>query len=71
MHIIIIMASLTIDLSESQLQKLQDLARSHGVTPEALLRANLENWLNRQKSEFTNAADYVLQKNTKLYQRLA
>ena len=65
------MASITIDLSDSKFQQLQDLAAVHGITIEALLRMSMEDWINAQQREFVNAADYVLMKNTELYQRLA
>lgn len=65
------MASITIDLTDSQLQKLQDLAGVHGIALEVLLKASLEDWINSQKSEFMDAADYVLKKNAELYRRLA
>lgn len=65
------MASITIDLSDSQFQKLQNLARVHGIATEALLKASLEDWLNLQKGDFVNAVDYVLVKNAELYRRLA
>lgn len=65
------MASITIDLSDSQFQKLQNLARVHGIATEVLLKASLEDWLNLQKGDFVNAADYVLEKNAELYWRLA
>jgi antitoxin FitA len=65
------MTSITIDISDNQLQKLQDLAKVHGVSPEALLRASLEDWLSSPKTEFSNASDYVLKKNAELYTRLA
>lgn len=65
------MASITIDLSDSQFQKLQNLARVHGIATEVLLKASLEDWLNPQKGDFVNAADYVLAKNAELYRRLA
>ncbi len=65
------MASITIDLSDSQFQKLQNLARVHGIATEVLLKASLEDWLNLQKGDFVNAADYVLVKNAELYRRLA
>lgn len=65
------MASITIDLSDSQLQKLRDLARVHGIALEVLLKASLEDWLNSQTSEFVDAANYVLTKNAELYRRLA
>jgi antitoxin FitA len=63
--------SITIDLSESQFQKLQDLARVHGIPVEVLLKASLEDLLNLQKGDFVNTADYVLIKNAELYRRLA
>jgi antitoxin FitA len=65
------MTSITIDLSDSQFRKLQDLAKLHGIELEVLLRAGLEDWLNSQKSEFADASNYVLKKNAELYQRLA
>jgi len=64
-------ASITIELSDSQLQKLQDLADIYGIAPEILLKASLEDWINSQKSEFVDTADYVLTKNAELYRRLA
>jgi len=64
-------ASITIDLSDSQFQKLQNLARVHGIATEVLLKASLEDWLNLQKGDFVNAADYMLEKNAELYRRLA
>ncbi|MBD1911443.1 MULTISPECIES: DNA-binding protein [unclassified Leptolyngbya] len=65
------MASITIDLSDSQFQQLQDLAKVHGIAIEVLLKASLEDWLNLQKGGFVSAADYVLNKNAELYRRLA
>lgn len=65
------MASITIDLSDSQFEKLQDLAKVHGIPIEVLLKASLEDWLNQQKGDFVSAADYVLMKNAELYRRLA
>jgi hypothetical protein len=62
---------ITIDLCDNQLQKLQNLAKVHGISPKALLRASLEGWFNSPKPEFNNAAEYVLRKNAQLYKRLA
>jgi antitoxin FitA len=53
------MASITLDISDIQFQKLQDLATVHGIAVEVLLKASLEDWLNSQKSEFVDAANYV------------
>ena len=65
------MASITIDLSENQLQTLQALANAQEIELEVLLRASLIDWLTYQKSDFADATDYVLTKNAELYQRLA
>jgi hypothetical protein len=64
-------ASITLDLSDTQFQKLQELAIVHGVALEVLLKASLEDWLSSQKTEFVDAANYVLAKNAELYKRLA
>ncbi|MBE9205123.1 ribbon-helix-helix protein, CopG family [Nostoc sp. LEGE 06077] len=65
------MASITIDIPDSELQKLEELAKVHGISLEALLRVSIEEWLSYQKSDFTDAANYVLTKNAELYRRLA
>ena len=56
------MASITIDLPDNQFQKLQDLAKVYGIPAEVLLRASIEDWLSSPKSDFTQAAEYVLKK---------
>jgi antitoxin FitA len=65
------MASITINIPDEQLQKLQQLARDSQVSPEDLLRVNIEEWLARPQDEFIQAADYVLKKNAELYRQLA
>ena len=65
------MASITINLPDEQLQKIQKLAQESQVSPEDLLQASIENWLTSPKKEFSEAVSYVLQKNAVLYRRLA
>lgn len=64
------MVAITIDVSEHQLQKLQELAQKLGISTEELLSASVEDLLNHPKSDFTEAINYVMQKNTELYRRL-
>ncbi len=64
-------ASITIDLSDRQFRKLQDLANVHEIPVEVLLKTSFEDWLNSQQSDFVDASNYVLTKNTELYRRLA
>jgi hypothetical protein len=61
----------TVTLPEGQAQRLRDLAREAGVSPEQLLRAGIEEWLSRPGADFAEAAAYVLRKNQELYRRLA
>jgi predicted transcriptional regulator len=65
------MAAITFEISDHQLEKLQDLARLHDISPAELLSASFDDLLSPQKSEFTTAIDYILEKNFELYQRLA
>ncbi len=65
------MASITIEIPDGQLQKLQQLAQDNGISLEDLLRASIEDWLCYPKSEFVQASSYVLKKNAELYRRLA
>jgi hypothetical protein len=67
----IVMSMLTIPISEEQLERLTTIARQAGVSPEELARVSLEEWLDRPREDFLQAAQYVLKKNAGLYRRLA
>ena len=57
------MAAIKINITEQQLQKLQELAQKLGISTEELLSVSLEDLLNSPKNEFNQAASYVLRKN--------
>ncbi len=61
----------TISLTETQWKKLQEKAQRLRVAPEVLLRATLEDLLTRPEEDFRRTVEYVVQKNTELYRRLA
>jgi predicted transcriptional regulator len=65
------MAYITIDIPDEQLSQLKQLAQESHISTEDLLRASIEHWLTFPKTEFAEAADYVLKKNAELYRRLA
>ncbi|MEO0970218.1 MAG: DNA-binding protein [Cyanobacteria bacterium J06639_18] len=65
------MASITINIPDRQFQKIQELAQELSISPEELLRISLEEWLSHPQNDFSQAANYVLQKNADLYRRLA
>jgi predicted transcriptional regulator len=65
------MSSITIELTEERLQRLRELARRAGVSPEELARMGLDELLARPDEKFNAASDYVLNENEELYRRLA
>jgi predicted transcriptional regulator len=65
------MTSITITLPEDRLAKLREIAARLNVTPEDLARVSIEELLTRPDETFKQAAEYVLQKNSELYRRLA
>jgi hypothetical protein len=48
-------ASITVEIPDTQLQNLQQLAPENGISLEDLLRASIEDWLSHPKSEFVQA----------------
>jgi predicted transcriptional regulator len=64
------MSDITISLPEDRMSKLKEMASGLGTTPEELVRASVEDLLDRPE-EFQEAVGYVLKKNAELYRRLA
>jgi antitoxin FitA len=65
------MTTITIELPNERLQKLQEMAQRFGVSMEELIRVSVEDMLTQPEEQFRKAAQYVLKKNTELYRRLA
>jgi predicted transcriptional regulator len=65
------MTSLEIRLDETTALRLQQAAEQLGLTTEDLLRLSVQEKLDRLEEVFRSAADYVFDKNTELYRRLA
>ncbi len=65
------MTSITIQLSDEQLAKLQRWSEQTGLSADEFLRRQVEQLLAGPDDPFQNTAEYVLQKNTELYRRLA
>lgn len=65
------MVTYTISLSEKQSQQLREIADQYHIAPEELVRASIEDLLNRSQEDFQVALEYVLKKNAELYKRLA
>jgi antitoxin FitA len=65
------MSTITIQLPDDRMHRLQELAKEAKLPPEELLRARVEEWLDGPSQNFLKAAQYVLKKNEELYRRLA
>lgn len=65
------MTSITIALPDDRLQALKKLSDRLNVSPEELVRVSIEELLTRPEETFEQAAEYVLEKNAQLYERLA
>lgn len=62
---------LVIELTDEQAAKLEKESERLGITTEELVKAGLNDWMNRSQQDFQDASEYVLSKNAELYQRLS
>ena len=65
------MVTITIELPNERLQKLQEMSQRFGISMEDLVRVSVEEMLTQPEEQFRKAAKYTLKKNTELYKRLA
>ena len=65
------MNSITITVSDDRLEKLKEIAGRFSISTEDLVRVSIDELLARPDEAFEKAAQYVLNKNSELYRRLA
>ena len=65
------MSSITVTVSDDRLAKLKEIAGRYSISPEDLVRVSIDELLARPDETFEKAAEYVLNKNSELYRRLA
>ncbi|MEH1822822.1 DNA-binding protein [Nostoc sp.] len=65
------MNSITIQVPDERLLKLQETANNLGISIEELVLMGIEEILDKPNASFKGAMNYVLKKNTELYKRLA
>ena len=65
------MTTITVSISDDRMQQLRERANHYHVAPEELVRVSLDDLLARPEEDFRQAVEYVLNKNSELYQRLA
>jgi len=65
------MSTITVTVSDDRLAKLKEVAGRFNITAEDLVRVSIDELLSRPEEGFEKAANYVLNKNSELYRRLA
>ena len=65
------MSTITVTVADDRLSKLKDIAKRYNITPEDLVRVTIDEFIARPDEAFQKAADYVLNKHSELYRRLA
>jgi predicted transcriptional regulator len=65
------MTTITIQVPSDRFLKLKEMADRLQITPEQLVRANVEDLLAQPEEAFQEALKHVLVKNAELYRRLA
>ena len=65
------MTMISVAVSDMRLARLRTWAEQLGITPEELLRQQVDHLLEQPDEQFVRAAAYVMQKNAELYRRLA
>ena len=65
------MESVTIQITRKEYQHLQALASKYGLSVTELARLSLEDLLSTPDEDTQQAMEYILEKNTELYHRLA
>jgi len=65
------MSTITVTVSDDRLSKLKEIAKRYNISPEDLVRVTIDELIARPEEAFQQAADYVLNKNSELYRRLA
>ena len=65
------MSSITVTVSDDRLAKLKEIAGRFSISPEDLVRVSIDELLARPDETFEIAAEYILNKNSELYRRLA
>ena len=66
------MKTLRLNLSDNTFKKLQHIANKQGLTVEQLLINKIDHWLKEpdEDKQFSVIANYVIDKNQELYERL-
>ena len=65
------MSTITVTVSDDRFAKLKEVAGRFNITAEDLVRVSIDEFLSRPEEALEKAANYVLNKNSELYRRLA
>ena len=62
---------IAVDLTEEQAQNLRELAELYGIEPDRLFQSAVRGLFSDRSDRFAKAAEYVLNKNSELLDRLS
>jgi antitoxin FitA len=65
------MSTFSVTLERDRATKLEKIAKSLGLTVEDIIQLSIEDLISRSDHSFTDAMNYILEKNKELYKRLA
>ncbi len=65
------MATLTISLSDEEMQRLEELSKRESLTVEQMVKLGIHDFIGQPDDAFRAAAKRALEKNTELYRRLS
>lgn len=65
------MATLTISLSDEEMQRMEVLGKREGLTVEQMVRLGIHDFIGQPDDSFHATAKRVMEKNAELYRRLS
>jgi len=65
------MATININIDENKIKLLQLKAEEFGLSLNDLINATFNDLISKPDEEFTNAVNHIINKNKKLYEKLA
>lgn len=65
------MTALTINLPDREAQRLRDIARDLGISPEELAADVIRERIEREAQSFDAVAERIMEKNEELYRRFS
>lgn len=65
------MSTFSVTLEHDRATKLEQIAKSLGITVEDIIQLSIDDLISQSDHSFTDALNYIIEKNKELYKRLA